>query len=295
MPERHRTFDLALAGGDLRVGEWLAGEGDEQPPVVALHGLTGSHVSWLFLADALPARRMVAPDLRGRGGSRRLPGPYGLAAHADDVAALIRMTSAGPVPVVGHSMGGFIAMVLAERHPDLVDDLVLVDGGLPFAARERAHTEQVVAGIRAGLEVEYTDLAAYQESFRQQPAFARDWTPYVDEYLAYDLVGEPPAMRRSADTDAVLADQQDIDAYPLAPVVDEVLELLGGAAFLHADRGFLDDPPGLYTADTVAAHAARWPALRCRHVSDVNHYTIAMSARGAAAIAEAVQPSTETR
>ena len=58
--------------------------------------------------------------------------------------------------------------------------------------------------------------------------------------------------------------------------------------FLHAPRGFADDPPGLYPQPTVEAFAARWPDLDVRPVADVNHYTIVLSRRGAAAVADAV-------
>lgn len=273
--------DVEVTGGTLRVAEWPG----EEPPVLLLHGLSGTHLTWLFLAEALAGRRLLAPDLRGRGASRDLPAPFGLAAHADDVAAVVRELAAGPVTVVGHSMGAFIAVVLAERHPDLVAGLVLVDGGLPFADEELAHTDEVVEGIRAGLEERHRDLASYQAAFRRHPAFATDWSPQVEDYLAYDLVGEAPRMRRAASVDAVVADQHDITSYDLAAAIDG----LDAAEFLHSDRGFLDDPPGLYAATTVAARAARFPRIRPTHVPDVNHYTIVMSARGAAAVADAVR------
>lgn len=181
MPERYRAHDVPVAGGTLRVGEWT-GDG---ATVVLLHGLTGSHVSWLFVAEALPGRSLLAPDLRGRGRSGDLPGPYGLATHADDAAAVIRAHADGPVVVVGHSMGGFVAAVLADRHPGLVSAVVLVDGGLPFAPEELEHTEAVVSTIRDGLSLTFPDRVAYLDSYRVHPAFARDWTSEVEAYLDF--------------------------------------------------------------------------------------------------------------
>jgi lipase len=284
MPERYRAHDVPVAGGTLRVGEWR-GDG---PPVVLLHGLTGSHVSWLFVAEALPGRSLLAPDLRGRGRSNDLPGPYGLATHADDAAAVIRAHADAPVVVVGHSMGGFVAAVLADRHPGLISAVVLVDGGLPFAPEELEHTQSVVSTIRDGLSITFPDRVAYLDSYRVHPAFARDWTPEVEAYLDYDLVGEPPELRRSADVDAVVADQNDI-------VTTDLPATLAGiqvsTRFLHTSRGFLDDPPGLYAAETVTRLAARWPEIDMTYVPDVNHYTIVMSRRGAAAIAATVPHS----
>jgi lipase len=281
MPDRYLKHDVAVTGGSLRVCEWT-GDG---PTVVLLHGLTASHVSWLFVADALPGRRLLAPDLRGRGRSNDLPGPYGLATHADDAAAVIRAHADGAVVVVGHSMGAFVAAVLADRHPGLVSAVVLVDGGLPFAPEELAHTDAVVSTIRDGLSLTFPDRAAYLDSYRVHPAFARDWTPEVEAYVDYDLVGEPPTLRRSADLDAVVTDQGDIVATDLPAVLAGIHVPM---RFLHASRGFLDDPPGLYADKTVAQLASRWPAIDMSYVPDVNHYTIVMSRRGAAAIAAAV-------
>jgi len=281
MPDRYRQLDVAVAGGDLRIGGW-AGDG---PTVVLLHGLTGSHLSWLLLADGLRGHRLLAPDLRGRGRSSDVPGPFGLAEHADDVVAMIREHADEPVLVVGHSMGAFVAVVLAERHPQLVAGMVLVDGGLPFAAAELEHTEAVVATIRQGLSITYPDREAYVEAFRSHPAFVNDWSPAVEAYLDYDLVGEPPQMKRCANLDAVIADQDDIVTVDLPAALAGIDVPIH---FLHASRGFLDDPPGLYAAKTVAGHAARWPQIDVTHVPDVNHYTIVMSQQGAAAVAAAV-------
>lgn len=282
MPDRYRQLDVDVDGGELRVGEW-AGAG---PTVVLLHGLTGSHISFQLVADALPGHRLLAPDLRGRGRSSDLPGPFGLAAHADDVVTMIRELADGPVVVAGHSMGAFVTVVLAEQLRQLVSGIVLVDGGLPFAPAELEHTEAVVATIREGLSATYPDRESYVEHFRAHPAFAHDWSREVEAYLDYDLVGEPPRMHRCANLDAVIADQTDIVSVdlPSAPAGIDV-----PIHFLHASRGFLDDPPGLYAADTVAEHATRWPRIEFTHVPDVNHYTIAMSRRGAAEVAAAVE------
>lgn len=65
---------VPVDGGKLHVGDW----GGARPVVLALHGITASHVSWTGVAARLTGCRLVAPDLRGRGRSRDLLGPYGL-------------------------------------------------------------------------------------------------------------------------------------------------------------------------------------------------------------------------
>ncbi|MFZ5850408.1 MAG: alpha/beta fold hydrolase, partial [Actinomycetota bacterium] len=74
----YRTLDVPVDGGTLRVGVW----GEAGPVVLAVHGITANHRTWDLVADRLPDVRLVAPDLRGRGRSATLPGPFGMARHA---------------------------------------------------------------------------------------------------------------------------------------------------------------------------------------------------------------------
>ena len=273
------ALDVPVSGGSLRTAIW-PGSG---APVLAIHGITSSSRSWPFLAGALD-QPVFAPDLRGRGRSNRLPGPAGIAQHAEDCAAVVGATGGVPLVVVGHSMGGFVAAVLAARRPDLVRGLVLVDGGLPFPAADEEATLAGLRPIKQRLLTTYT-REGYRDWFRGHPAFARDWTPEAEEYARYDLP-DPPG-RPSADADVVESDQ--IDMVQGTAFADALDAPMPPRVFLHASRGFADDPPGLYPQPTVDEYAARWPDLDIRHVPDVNHYTIVLSRRGAAAVAQAVR------
>jgi pimeloyl-ACP methyl ester carboxylesterase len=272
-------LDVPVAGGTLRTAVW-SGTG---APVLAIHGITSSSRSWPFLADALD-NPVFAPDLRGRGRSSHLPGPVGMAQHAEDCAAVVEAAGGTPVVVVGHSMGGFVAEVLAARRPELVAGLVLVDGGLPFPPVDEAAVLAGLQPIKERLLASYT-REEYRDWFRKHPAFARDWTPEAEEYADYDLPESPG--RPAADPEAVEADQLDMVAgTAFAEALDRAQP---PRVFLHASRGFADDPPGLYPQAAVDEYAARWPDLDVRHVPDVNHYTIVLSRRGADAVAQAVR------
>jgi len=271
-------LDVPVAGGSLRVAVW-PGTG---VPVLAIHGITSSSRTWPFLAAAVD-NPVFAPDLRGRGRSNHLRGPAGIAQHAEDCAAVVQATGGVPLVVVGHSMGGFVATVLAASRPDLVRGLVLVDGGLPFPAVDEAATLAGLQPIKQRLQATYT-REEYRSWFRDHPAFARDWTPEAQEYADYDLPDDPG--RPAADADIVEADQ--VDMVQGKAFTDALGKPMPRRIFLHASRGFADDPPGLYPQATVDEYAARWPDLDIRHVPDVNHYTIVLSRRGADAVASAV-------
>src|SRR3712207_2689502 len=109
------TFDVPTTGGSLRVARWR----DAGPAVRAVHGITATHMSWPFVARELSKEaQFIAPDLRGRGGSRELPGPYGMKVHADDCVAILDHLGIDKAVVVGHSMGGFVGAILAMHYPE---------------------------------------------------------------------------------------------------------------------------------------------------------------------------------
>ncbi|NLB12910.1 MAG: alpha/beta hydrolase [Gammaproteobacteria bacterium] len=122
---------LSLADGQIVYLE--AGRG---PPLLHIHGFTGMKENFLPLIGPLgKGWRHLAPDLPGWGESERIEGAdYGYAEQARRLAEFIDAIGAGPVDVVGHSMGGGIAAVLAARYPERVRRLVLMDAsGVRFS------------------------------------------------------------------------------------------------------------------------------------------------------------------
>jgi lipase len=307
----YATLDVPVAGGRLRVGVWdpvpsaapdvVAGDGARAaavPTVLAVHGITASHRAWPAVVAALPGVRVVAPDLRGRGRSNALPGPYGMGAHADDLAAVLDALEIESVVALGHSMGGFVSVVLAHRHPGRVSRLVLVDGGIPLplpAGLPADSDHDTILRALLGPAVErlertFADRDAYRDFWRAHPAFAdawdEPWGAVVTDYVDYDLVGEAPALRPASSAAAVSADSLELyEGGPLADALAGERPLDVPMTLLRAPRGLLDEPQALYSPEHLAAWRARLPVLQTRDVAGINHYTIIMSPVGVEAVA----------
>lgn len=115
----------AVEAGGQRIAFLAAGS--EGPPVLFLHGFGADRLSWLLTQrEAAGYARTVAIDLPGHGQSDRAVGTGDVSALATPVAAFVETRGAEPVHIVGHSLGGAIAIDLAHRRPDLVASLFLL-------------------------------------------------------------------------------------------------------------------------------------------------------------------------
>lgn len=114
-------------------------------PLLLLHGFGGAAWNFSELVPLLGERRLIVPDLPGHGGSAPLPAAPSLTPYADAVAELLDE----PVGVLGHSMGGVVALRLAERRPELVHRLLLAaPAGISSATRLGEATLGVAAVVQ---------------------------------------------------------------------------------------------------------------------------------------------------
>lgn len=285
-----RYLSVEVLGGALAVARW----GDGPRTVVAAHGITASSWSWTMLAEQLDEDwSLLAPDLRGRGRSADVGEPFGLARHADDLAVVLDHVGADDAVLVGHSMGGFVAAVAGVAHPERFRGLVLADGGLTFGVEPSAEAaidevlEAVIGPALDRLRRTWPSLEAYRGFWREHPGVAADgWTPQLEAYVDADAVEVDGAWRSRVRIDPVRADAADTLIDPVTLSAVERLTL--PTRLLWAPRGLLDEAPGLYREDVLAELERRNPHVTTRRVDDVNHYTLTLSERGAAAIAEAV-------
>jgi len=281
---------VAVAGGRLA----FARLGTGGPDVVAVHGITSSSRAWLAVARALAGRATLnAVDLRGRGASRALPGPYGMATHTADLAVVLDALGLERAVLAGHSLGAYVVSRFAVEHSDRVRALVLVDGGLAIPGTEGVDPQQFADAFLgpalARLKLQFSSVADYTDWWGRHPALTDALAAGVVEhedleaYAAYDLVGEPPELRPAVSEDSVRAD--------VLGLVDTgyAHRLTVPAQLLCAPRGLLDEPSPMQPLEAALAWAAEDPARRSATlIEGVNHYTLTLGRVGAAAVADAI-------
>ncbi len=243
------------------------------PTVVMLHGFTGSKENWYPLAERLHGKyRLLIPDLPGWGESERKPdADYGFGAQAERVAAFIQVLSPGkPVVLLGHSMGGGIAALVAARHPDLVAKVGLLD-----AAGVRFDENQFGLDVLAGKNpFAVSDAASLQRYIdivfhRQQ---AKPWIPWPAS------TGFIEKRKRDAAFEQSVLDQNRPRPEQFAPG-DEAANIDQPALLLWGRQDAVIDP------SAMAVYAAKMPQARQVLVDDAGHMSLMEQP---AAVADAV-------
>ncbi len=293
------SFDIG--GATLAALHWQGTDDVGQgvvPTVVAIHGITANAWSWDPVAHQLDGGiDLVAVDLRGRGRSWTQPGPVGLRQHADDVAAVIHQLG-GPVVVVAHSMGTYVALLLAERHPGAVQSLVLVDGGTALhlpdpPLRDDGTVTPMDAFIDEVLDVSlgpvierlervWPDRVSYQAMWAQHPAFVDGIGPDLERNLLADLTEVDGGFRTMVDPASVRLNGRELFAD------EEVRSALDRhpepAILIRAEFGLMGTPPPLVADDMID----RYPQHRWIRADGFNHYTVMNSHAGSALVADAI-------
>jgi len=299
MPTRPEFLSFDVGGPDqpasLGALAWAGISG--APTVLAVHGITANAWAWDPVAHHLHgAGRVVALDLRGRGRSFEAPGPFGIRRHADDVADVVDRLG-GPVTLVGHSMGAFVVEMTAERHPGLVDDVILVDGGapLPLPQPPPATDAEIDALLDASLgpaierlRTVWPDRVTYHAMWAQHPAYVDGIGPDLERNLLADLVEVDGGFRTAVDETAVRVDGRDLLA---DHEVRTLLDRRPPTTIVRAEFGLFGEPPPLIPDDVRARYAGhRWV-----EATGLNHYTVITSPEGAALVADTIRSSLVAR
>jgi pimeloyl-ACP methyl ester carboxylesterase len=252
---------------------WLDLGGPAGAPVlVAVHGLGGSALNWGLLGPRLAGRhRVLAVDLFGHGGSGLPVSRRGLAADRRMLHRFLTEVVGAPVVLLGHSMGGVLALQHTAEHPDTVDRLVLLAPPVPggqgrldvalLARRALLRLPGVAAAVRHRLAALSPEQVVDQQ--------LRQATPHPERVPAEAVAASVAETRRRAGR----ADAAGAQAQQWAGIVD-TMALLGHAGSWRRTLAAVDVPvlwlqgaeDPLSRADRAAALAATRPdwAFRVR-------------------------------
>lgn len=196
------------------------GTASDAPPILIAHGLFGSARNWNVIAKRLSeARFVVSVDMRNHGASP-WEAPHSYAAMADDLAQVIAQFG-GRADVIGHSMGGKAAMVLALRHGTAVRRLVVAD----IAPVSYGHTQQGM--IDAMRSVDLGAVTTRGDADRQLALSVAE--PGVRAFLLQSL--DVKEKRWRLNLDQLEADMGAVLSFPeVAGTFDGPVLMLSGAA-----------------------------------------------------------------
>lgn len=248
------TFSIPGTAGSIHVVDLR----EESPrpsgalPVVFVHGMVGHTGFWnAALAACADRRRAVAIDLRGHGNSKPpTDGDYSVAACAGDVIAIIDELALGPIVLVGHSFGAFVAIETAALRPETVRRLILIDPPGDFTRLSATmRDEQLVPFVKS------------LESDQWHSAVEGDF----EDALAGSTMGAAASVRARLATmprDAMLGMYHSMFAYRASERLERYLATPGTSA--HA----LLAPPNAWP---FSLHNLV-PALQSSVVPDVGHW-----------------------
>jgi lipase len=269
--------------GEVELAIWRSGSGPDS--ILCLHGITAQHRAFNALARHLEgSRSLFGVDLRGRGDSEKPGSGYGLEAHARDVVRVLDHLGLQSAVIVGHSMGGFVALETALSHPERVRALVLLDGGWPrfeVSSEEMSEEqEQEAAAIKEGLERAFSRLdmtfkspEAYLDFwFPNQNLTLDDLPPDLADYYLYDLEEveggyQPKASRVAAEEDSPSVSGS-------SPTAEEMRNVECPVALVWAAEGFFPGSEPLISDETRGAMAGVLDIRSETILEGANHYTM---------------------
>lgn len=237
--------EVPVNGINLKMDQF--GEG---PALILIHGFASSRELWGGLDQArLEGRTVISYDLRGHGGSDRPGGAHTLAKHLADLEGLMAVLGIGRADLVGHSLGGMIAMELAATRPEKVGTLTLISTTANFPQATKDMFYQLASSASFGGMVSIVDKLinlsfspAFQEAnpkiiktLRQtlKSSHAASVVSSARMVAKIDLTARLAAI--SCPTQVLVGEQDELTPPPLAKELNE--KIAGSSLYLLPDCG----------------------------------------------------------
>jgi pimeloyl-ACP methyl ester carboxylesterase len=235
--------------------------------VLCVHGLTANCRCWDLIASFLsPQYKIMAMDLRGRGHSDSPASGYSVESHCRDILALLDDRGLERPVIMGHSLGAYISLAFAAKHPRRVDRLILIDSGGKVP-------DKFYASIKPSLDrlgKVFPDFDSYLAPLKQAP-FLQPWTSFFDTYFRYEVDEVEGGVRsriRPEHIDEEIENLAKIDASQFYSKV------MAPTLILRATKWLLAEEDLLLPRDAAERMVREMPDARNVDVEGTNHYSI---------------------
>ncbi len=231
---------------------------EQQPSIVFLHGLFGSSSNWHSIARQLESQfHIMVPDLRNHGRSPH-SGQVDYPAMADDLFSLVDDHGLDQVVLIGHSMGGKVAMWFALHNPHLVERLVVVD----IAPVVYEHCFDTIFAALNSVDLER--LGSRSEADAALAGFVDE--PGLRQYLLQNLSRQGEGWQWRVNLSGLEAGISDLVGYPSMP---QDLPYPGDTLFIH---GALSDYLKPHHEDDIQNF---FPLAHLHEIADAGHWVYA--------------------
>jgi len=239
--------------------------------LLCVHGLTANCRCWDVIAPAIsPTHRVITLDLRGRGLSDKPETGYSEAHHLSDLRGIMDDLELEKAYLMGHSLGGYIAMGFAAENPDRVEGLILMDAGGELSP---SHWDRVTAAIKPSidrLEMTFPSTDQFLNLMKPVP-FLNPWSPAIENYLVYDIKPVAEGVRSRIRPEHIREEISNKRQTGAAPYYSR---LTCPVLILRATDGILTPDDVLLPEAAVAKMEREIADARCVDIDGTNHYSI---------------------
>lgn len=240
-------------------------------PILAVHGITANCMCWDILANNLtPGFDFLAMDLRGRGRSDKPASGYSADHHVNDIVGILDELRIEKVNLMGHSLGAFITLAFAAKHPDRIDRIVLVDGGGDLSPEQ---FDNVFQGIKPALDrltMTFPSADAYLEKMKSAP-YMKPWNSVIENYYNYEIQVIAEGVKTNIAVDHIAEESGNVRKVDCRRYYSQIS---CNTLVLRADQGLLSQDDILLPVDVIDRMMAEIPNVKRYDVEGVNHYGI---------------------
>jgi pimeloyl-ACP methyl ester carboxylesterase len=254
-------------GIEIQLAVWDGGD----TPILCVHGLTANSRCWDVVVRPLMGRhRVLSVDLRGRGLSDKPASGYSEEHHLRDLKCVIDDLQLDRIVLMGHSLGGYISLGLAARHPERVTGLILMDGGGDLSPE---YWDRVTAAIKPAidrLEMTFPSKEAFFDLMKQAP-FLQPWSDEIEAYFEYDLVETADGIRSRIQPENI---REELSNKRKTSISQYYSQVECPVLIVRATEGILQPDDILLPQDAVDSMLATIPDARAVDIVGTNHYSI---------------------